>query len=160
MGSWPAGSWETTSENFILVVLDFRRLLFVRKEEGTLKKPYFEMFMNMFVTIDFSIVTKPPVWLWICGTKRRSLWHVTLQGMPYSLPITSKNNTHMNPPGLSAYRTCWPYTRMLGLSSAYSSLSGRLTRKNSTFLLSFTNQTLFCTTSLASTRNWSTESKQ
>ena len=31
------------------------------------------MFMNMFVTADFPTVTKPPVWLWICGDKETEL---------------------------------------------------------------------------------------
>ena len=72
--SWPAGSWETTSENFSLVVLDFRQLLgFLGKEEGTLEKSYFEMFMNIFLTIDFPMVTEPLVWLWICEDKEMEL---------------------------------------------------------------------------------------
>ena len=63
-------------------MLDFQWLLgFVGKEEETLQKPYFKMFMNMVLTTGFSTVTKPPVWLWICGDKETELmachltWH-------------------------------------------------------------------------------------
>ena len=62
LGSWPSGSWETTSENLKLAVMDFRRLPdFTGKGEDSLEKPYFNMFMNMFVTADFPTVTEPPV---------------------------------------------------------------------------------------------------
>ena len=48
-------------------------LNFVEKEEDTLEKPYFDMFMNMFVTTDFSTVTEPSVLLWICRDKETKL---------------------------------------------------------------------------------------
>ena len=74
LGSWPAGSWETTSEHLSLAVMDFRRLPgFIGKGEDSLEKPYFDMFMNMFVTTDFPTVTEPPVWFWICGDKETEL---------------------------------------------------------------------------------------
>ena len=38
------------------------------------------MFMNMFVTTDFPTVTKPPVWLWICGDKETELKATQLAG--------------------------------------------------------------------------------
>ena len=81
LGSWPSGSWETTSEHLKLVVMDFRRLPdFIGKGEDSLEKPYFDMFMNMFVTADFPTVTKPPVWLWICGDKETELKATQLVG--------------------------------------------------------------------------------
>ena len=62
LGSWPSGSWETTSEQLKLAVMDFRRLLgFTAKGEDSLEKTYFDMFMNMFVTADFPTITEPPV---------------------------------------------------------------------------------------------------
>ena len=68
------GSWETTSEQLKLAIMDFRRLPgFTAKGEDSLEKPYFDMFMNMFVTADFPTVTEPPVWLWICGDKETEL---------------------------------------------------------------------------------------
>ena len=64
------GSWETMSENLSLIVMDFRWLPgFIGKEEVSMDKPYFDMFMNMFVTTDFLTIMDPPVWLWICGDK-------------------------------------------------------------------------------------------
>ena len=54
--------------------MDFRRLLgFIRKGEDSLDKPYFDMFMNMFVATDFPTVTEPPMWLWIYGDKDKEL---------------------------------------------------------------------------------------
>ena len=54
--------------------MDFRQLPgFTGKGEDSLEKPYFDMFMNMFVTADFPTVTEPPVWLWICGDKETEL---------------------------------------------------------------------------------------
>ena len=38
------------------------------------------MFMNMFVMADFPTVTKPPVWLWICGDKETELKATQLAG--------------------------------------------------------------------------------
>ena len=74
LGSWPSGSWETMSEHLKLAVMDFRWLLsFTGKGEDSLEKPYFDMFMNIFVTADFLTVTEPPVWLWICGDKETEL---------------------------------------------------------------------------------------
>ena len=74
LGSWLAGSWETTCENLSLVVMDFRRLpSFSGKGEDSMEKPYFDMFMNMFVATDFPTMTEPPVWLWICGDKETQL---------------------------------------------------------------------------------------
>ena len=71
LGSWPLGSWETTSEHLKLAVMDFRQLpSFTRKGEDSLEKPYF---VNMFVTADCPTVTEPPVWLWICGDKEMEL---------------------------------------------------------------------------------------
>ena len=81
LGSWPSGSWETTSEHLKLAVMDFRRLPdFTGKGEDSLEKPYFDMFMNMFVTADFPTVTEPPVWLWICGDKETKLKVTQLAG--------------------------------------------------------------------------------
>ena len=46
---WLAGSWKTTSENLSLAVMDFRQLPgFTEKEEDSMYKPYFDMFMNIF----------------------------------------------------------------------------------------------------------------
>ena len=82
LGSWPAGSWETTCKNLSLIVMEFRRLPgFIGKGEDSLDKPYFDMFMNMFVTIDFPTVTEPPVWLWICADKETKLKATQLVGM-------------------------------------------------------------------------------
>ena len=54
--------------------MDFQRLPgFTRKDEDLVDKPYFDMFMNMFVTMDFPTVTEPPVWLWICGDNETEL---------------------------------------------------------------------------------------
>ena len=62
------------SEHLKLAVMDFRRLpSFIEKGEDLLEKPYFDMFVNMFVTADFSTVSEPPVWLWICGDKETEL---------------------------------------------------------------------------------------
>ena len=81
LGSWPSGSWETMSEHLKLAVMDFRRLPgFTGKGEDLLEKPYFDMFMNMFVTADFPTVTEPPVWLWICGDKETELKATQLVG--------------------------------------------------------------------------------
>ena len=75
------GSWETTSEQLKLAVMDFRRLPgFTSKGEDSLEKPYFDMFMNMFVTADFPTVIEPPVWLWICGDKETELKATQLAG--------------------------------------------------------------------------------
>ena len=61
--------------------MDFRRLPgFTGKGEDSLEKPYFDMFMNMFVTADFPTVTEPPVWLWICGDKETKLKATQLAG--------------------------------------------------------------------------------
>ena len=81
LGSWPSGSWETTSEQLKLAVMDFRRLPgFTAKGEDSLEKTYFDMFMNMFVMADFPTVTEPPVWLWICGDKETELKATQLAG--------------------------------------------------------------------------------
>ena len=62
--------------------MDFRRLLgFIGKGEDSLDKPYFDMFMNMFVVTDFPIVMEPPVWLWICGDQETQLKAIQLVGM-------------------------------------------------------------------------------
>ena len=62
--------------------MDFRRLPdFTGKGEDPLEKPYFDMFMNMFVATDFPTVTEPPVWLWICGDKETKLKATHLAGM-------------------------------------------------------------------------------
>ena len=61
--------------------MDFRRLPnFTAKGEDSLEKPYFDMFMNMFVTADFPTVIEPPVWLWICGNKETELKATQLAG--------------------------------------------------------------------------------
>ena len=61
--------------------MDFRRLPgFTGKGEDSLEKPYFDMFMNMFVTADFPTVTEPPLWLWICGDKETELKATQLAG--------------------------------------------------------------------------------
>ena len=81
LGSWPMGSWETTSEHLKLAIMDFRRLpRFTGKGEDLLEKPYFDMFMNMFVTADFPTVMEPPVWLWICRDKEMELKATQLAG--------------------------------------------------------------------------------
>ena len=50
MGSWPANSWELTSENLKLAVLDFRRVPgFVAKGTTSFDNPYFMLFMDMFM---------------------------------------------------------------------------------------------------------------
>ena len=51
------------------------------KGEDSLDKPYYDMFMNMFVATDFPTVTEPPVWLWICGDKETKLKATQLAGM-------------------------------------------------------------------------------
>ena len=62
--------------------MDFRRLPgFTGKGEDSLEKPYFDMFMNMFVATDFPTVMEPPVWLWICGDKETELKATQLEGM-------------------------------------------------------------------------------
>ena len=74
-------SWETTSKNLKLAVMDFRRLPgFTGKGEDSLEKPYFDMFMNMFMTVDFPTVTGPSVWLWIKGDKEMELKATQLAG--------------------------------------------------------------------------------
>ena len=74
LGLWLAGSWETKSKHLSLAIMDFRWLpSFFGKGEDSLEKPYFNMFMNMFVTKDFPTITKPPMWLWICGNKETEL---------------------------------------------------------------------------------------
>ena len=81
LASWPMGTWETTFEQLKLAVMDFQRLPgFTGKGEDSLEKPYFDMFMNMFVTADFPTVTEPPVWLWICGDKETELKATQLAG--------------------------------------------------------------------------------
>ena len=61
--------------------MDFRRLPgFTTKGEDSLERPYFDMFMNMFVTADFPTVTEPPVWRWICGDKEMELKATQLAG--------------------------------------------------------------------------------
>ena len=61
--------------------MDFRRLPgFTGKGEDLLENPYFDMFMNMFVTMDFPTITEPPVWLWICGDKETELKAAQLAG--------------------------------------------------------------------------------
>ena len=81
LGLGPAGSSETKSKHLSLAIMDFRQLLdFTRKGEDSLEKPYFNMFMNMFVTMDFPTVTKPPVWLWICRDKETELKAAQLAG--------------------------------------------------------------------------------
>ena len=81
LGSWPARSWKTMSEHMSLAVMDFRWLLgFTGKREDSLEKPYFDMFMNMFMTMDFPTVTEPPVWQWICGDKEMELKATQLAG--------------------------------------------------------------------------------
>ena len=81
LGSWPSRSWETTSEQLKLAIMDFQRLPgFTAKGEDSLEKPYFDMFMNMFVTADSLTVTEPPVWLWICGDKKTELKATQLAG--------------------------------------------------------------------------------
>ena len=43
MDSWPPNSWELTSENLKLAVLDFRRVPgFAAKESSTFQDPYFQ----------------------------------------------------------------------------------------------------------------------
>ena len=43
IGSWPANSWELTSENLKLAVLDFRRVPgFAAKESSTFQDLYFQ----------------------------------------------------------------------------------------------------------------------
>ena len=77
LGSWPSRSWETTSEQLKLAVMDFRRLPgFPGKGEDSLEKPYFDMF----VTVDFPTVTEPSVWLWICRDKETELKATQLAG--------------------------------------------------------------------------------
>ena len=44
-------------------------------------KPYFDIFMNMFVATDFPTMMEPPVWLWICGDKETKLKATQLAGM-------------------------------------------------------------------------------
>ena len=81
LGSWPMESWETTSEQLKLAVMDFRRLPgFTAKGEDSLEKPYFDMFMKMFVTANFPTVIEPPMWLWICGDKETELKATQLAG--------------------------------------------------------------------------------
>ena len=50
------------------------------KEEGTFKKPYYKIFMNMFVTTDFSMVIEPLVWLQTCKDKDTELMASQLVG--------------------------------------------------------------------------------
>ena len=62
--------------------MDFQRLPgFTGKGENSLKKPYFDMFMNMFVATDFPTMTEPLVWLWICRDKETELKATQLAGM-------------------------------------------------------------------------------
>ena len=73
LGSWPLGSWETRSEQLKLAVMDFRRLPgFTAKGEDSLEKPYFDMFMNMFVTADFPTSPSLPCGCGYAGIRRRS----------------------------------------------------------------------------------------
>ena len=82
LSAWPTESWQTMYENLSLAVMNFRRLLgFTGKREDSLDKPYFDMFMNMFVATDFPTVTEPPVWLWICEDKETKLKATQLVGM-------------------------------------------------------------------------------
>ena len=74
MGSWPVNSWELTSENLKLAVLDFRRVpSFVAKESSTFRDLYFQQFMLMFMQSNCPNINKPPNWLWICGNKKTEL---------------------------------------------------------------------------------------
>ena len=81
MGSWPANSWELTSENLKLAVLDFRRVLgFAAKESSTFQDPYFQQFMLMFMQSNCPNINEPPNWLWICGDKETELAIHNLSG--------------------------------------------------------------------------------
>ena len=62
------------SKHLSVVVMDFQRLpVFTGKGEDTVDKPYFDMFMNIFVTTDFPTITKPLMWLWTCVDKETKL---------------------------------------------------------------------------------------
>ena len=84
MGSWPANSWELTSENLKLAVLDFRQVPgFVAKGTTSFDNPYFMSFMDMFMQGDFPHINEPPAWLWICCDKetKLQLHHLVGHGM-------------------------------------------------------------------------------
>ena len=53
---------------------------FTGKGEDSLDKPYFDMFMNIFVVTDFPTVTEPPMWLCICRDKDTKLKASQLAG--------------------------------------------------------------------------------
>ena len=98
LSAWPAGSWETTCENLSLVVMDFRRLSgFTGKGEDSLDKPYFDMFMNMFVVTDFPTVMEPPMWLWIWEDKETELKATQLEGMAMVTPNYVKKYSTYEP---------------------------------------------------------------
>ena len=81
MGSWLANSWELTSENLKLAVLDFRRVPgFVAKGTTSFDNPYFMPFMDMFMQGDFPHINEPSAWLWICGDKETELQFHQLVG--------------------------------------------------------------------------------
>ena len=81
MGSWPANSWELTSENLKLAMLDFRRVPgFAAKESSTFQDPYFQQFMLIFMQSNCPNINEPPNWLWICGNKETELAIHNLSG--------------------------------------------------------------------------------
>ena len=81
IGSWPVNSWELTSENLKLAVLDFRRMpCFAAKESSTFQDPYFQQFMLMFMQSNCPNINEPPNWLWICGDKETELAIHNLSG--------------------------------------------------------------------------------
>ena len=81
MGTWPANSWELTSENLKLAMLDFRRVPgFVAKESSTFQDPYFQQFMLMFMQSNCPNINEPPNRLWICSDKETKLAIHNLSG--------------------------------------------------------------------------------
>lgn len=80
LGKWPNLRWEEGRDDLSLGIIDFRRVPnFTSSAESSIKKPYFESFIETLEKQSAPGMTDPPAWVWICGDK-----HATSQIVHYT----------------------------------------------------------------------------